>query len=186
MKFSTLTGHTDSIHATCFSPDSTLLISGSLDFTVRVWQSSHNGHQWSCISVLYGHTRPIDQLIFLSCGKRFLSRQWDGTIRLWDISALVEGREFEIKDVKEGALVHPGWFGHGICLGGWTVNGPFVMEYPFKLPVEPLKWDVDNFKFPKAKKMKLDGGNVQSQRDQSRLKVAQTEAEHRAECCHIL
>lgn len=151
------------IWATCFSPDSTLLISGSDDLTVCIWKLSSDPEEWSCIGILYGHTQPIQQLVVLPCGKRFLSHQNDGMIRLWDISALVEGREFEIDDVVDGALVHPGWFRHGICLGGWTQEGhPFTFEYPFKLPegVKPLDWDVENFEFPEVRDVVLENGDT--------------------------
>jgi WD40 repeat protein len=34
-----LRGHTDYVHAVAWSPDGTRLVSGSGDFTVRVWDS---------------------------------------------------------------------------------------------------------------------------------------------------
>jgi hypothetical protein len=81
---------------------------------------------------------------FLPDGKRIISMSDDNTIRIWDISAVIAGREFDI-EVDEG--VPPavgGWFRHAIPLGGWFYGEPFVFKHPFKLPagVEPLGWKI--------------------------------------------
>lgn len=151
-----LLGHTQEVHAICFSSENNIILSGSEDQTVRVWaaQSGQKQDAWSCIAVLYGHLGTVTSLAFVpgSNNNRFLSQDHGDyfwiTTRIWDISAPLEGRKFDVRPVKEGALVQPGWFEDGICLGGWSYNhGPFIFDYPFMLPVEPLGWDVENFRW---------------------------------------
>jgi WD40 repeat protein len=122
----------------CFSADGRFIATGSSGGTVQIWQRS----TWLCLTTLYGHLGSVSSVTFQHNGRRILSASHeDHTIRIWDVSAVVEGKEFQI-DVDEGALVVPGWFRHGIPLGGWMDGDPFVSEHPFKLPagVDPLDW----------------------------------------------
>ncbi|KAJ7901246.1 hypothetical protein B0H13DRAFT_2028492 [Mycena leptocephala] len=48
------------ICSTSFSSHGNLLISGSEDQTVRVWQCSPQTQTWSCIAVLYGHSCAVE------------------------------------------------------------------------------------------------------------------------------
>jgi hypothetical protein len=137
-----------SVICTAFSSDGTLLISGSSDGAVRVWQCATETKTWSCITSLYGHWNDVEFVAFLPGhgNKRVVSHSTtlDPTLRIWDISAAVEGREFEI-EVDEGTPAEFGaWFRHAIPLGGWWDMVPFVCKFPFKLPagVEPLDWDL--------------------------------------------
>ncbi|KAJ7799524.1 quinon protein alcohol dehydrogenase-like superfamily [Mycena leptocephala] len=146
-----LEGHTKSIFSTSFSSHGNLLISGSEDQTVRVWQCCPQTQTWSCIAVLYGHSSTVFSVAFLPDGKRIIS-VGDSTIRIWDISAVLEGKEFEVHPDK-GGLVVDAWFRQGICLGGWRMDEPFLFQYPFELPegVQPLEWRIQS--------EQEDGGN---------------------------
>jgi WD40 repeat protein len=132
----------------CFSSDSLLFVGGSEDHTIRIWSCS----TWICVATLYGHFCPVSSVVFQSDGSgRILSASgdpsaWynDGTIRIWDVSAVLDGREFDI-EVKEGPREVGRWFCQGIPLGGWMEDRPFVFEYPkFKLPegVKLLDWKI--------------------------------------------
>jgi hypothetical protein len=99
---------------------------------------------WACIGILYGHWKPLVEIVFVPDGKRIISRTYGGIVRIWDISAVIEGREFEI-EVDDGTPAVVGsWFRHVIPLGGWFGTVPFVFQHRFKLPagVEPLGWKI--------------------------------------------
>jgi WD40 repeat protein len=142
-----LEGHKGGIYSTRFSSHGNLLVSGSADQTVRVWQCCLQNQTWSCIAVLYGHTWTVLSVAFLPGDKRIISAGVDETIRIWDISAVLEGKEFEVHPPK-GALVVDAWFRQGICLGGWRLGEPFLFQYPFELPegLEPLDWCIQTEK----------------------------------------
>jgi hypothetical protein len=140
----TLKGHSNPVNCAQFSSDGTLLVSGSMDYTVRVWQCSSRTQTWSCIVVVYGHYTDVMDVAFLPDGKRIISESLDHTIRIWDISAAIEGREFEVEMDEDLPAVMGSWFRHAIPLGGWFYDQPFVFQHRFKLPVgvKPLDWNI--------------------------------------------
>ena len=78
-----LIGHADRVHTVDFSPDGKILVSGSYDGTVRLWDvASH--HQIG--RPLIGHDREIYSVAFSSDDKTLASAGDDGTVRLWDVA----------------------------------------------------------------------------------------------------
>jgi WD40 repeat protein len=80
---STLTGHTGDVNLVSFSPDGSLLASGSRDRTVKLWRVSDGvlirtiGHASSVVSVSFSP----DGSVIASAGG------WgDGTVQLWRVS----------------------------------------------------------------------------------------------------
>nr|RBQ96734.1 hypothetical protein FVER53263_13486 [Fusarium verticillioides] len=68
-----------------FSGNSRMLISGSLDNLIRVWDETGGR-----VKVLKGHSRPIK---FLSvCGNQLASGSRDNTLKLWDLSDIVSNQ----------------------------------------------------------------------------------------------
>lgn len=61
----TFKGHTDAIRAIAFSPDGSLLASGSWDATIRLWDT-HTGKQ---IGIMTGHPHFVEQMAFSGNGK---------------------------------------------------------------------------------------------------------------------
>ena len=53
----------------------------------------------------------------------------DCTIRIWDVSAVLDGIEFEV-EVKEGPHESGGWFRQGIALDGWVNDEPICIRLP--------------------------------------------------------
>ena len=76
-----LSGHTDWVGSVVFSPDGTLLISGSHDNTVKLWDVQTGG----MVNTFYGHTKRVYSVsISVNC-ITVASGSDDMTIRLWDV-----------------------------------------------------------------------------------------------------
>jgi WD40 repeat protein len=63
-----------------WSPTSTMLASGSLDKTVRVWSA-----RGQALATLTGQRGGIYSVAWSPDGKTLASAGWDGTVRLWTI-----------------------------------------------------------------------------------------------------
>ena len=75
-----LVGHTDSVLTIAFSPNGKRLISGSLDRTMRLW----NTDTGKLIRTREEHTAPVNSVAFSANGKRFWSASSENnTIRSW-------------------------------------------------------------------------------------------------------
>ncbi len=77
----TLKGHTDVINSLAVSPDNTILASGSLDNTLRLWKLP-SGQE---LNKLEGHTGAINCLAITPDSKLLISGSADGTLKLWDL-----------------------------------------------------------------------------------------------------
>ncbi|MFN8443801.1 MAG: BTAD domain-containing putative transcriptional regulator [Caldilineaceae bacterium] len=76
----TLTGHTHFVAAVAFSPDGTLLASGSVDYSVRVWDVAEGITRYT----LVGHSDDVNCVAFSPDGAILASGSNDRTVRLWD------------------------------------------------------------------------------------------------------
>lgn len=72
--------HTLWIFAVAFSPDATMLASGSDDCTVCLWTVADGALR----AILRGHTETIHKVTFSPDGALVLSCSFDGTIKFWD------------------------------------------------------------------------------------------------------
>lgn len=73
-----LSGHDAALLAIAIRPDSSLIATGSVDNTIRLWQ--RNGQE---IAILKGHQSAVRTLRFSPDGQWFASSSDDGTIKLW-------------------------------------------------------------------------------------------------------
>ena len=74
------TEHTDSVLAIAFSPNGKLLVSGSSDKTVRLWQAGKG----KLVRTREKHAAPVNTVAFSVDGKRFWSASSENdTIRSW-------------------------------------------------------------------------------------------------------
>jgi len=86
----TLKGHDSMVHSVTISPDGQLLVSGSSDKTIKLWEL-HSGKllrqlgRW-----LSGHTGIVDSLVFSHDGKILASGSWDETIKLWFVNTGIQ------------------------------------------------------------------------------------------------
>ncbi len=79
----TLTDHTDKVLVLALSPNGSLLASGSIDQTVKLWSFAS---QTTSVKTLTGHTNTIRALCFVS-NQILASGSYDLTIKIWDISS---------------------------------------------------------------------------------------------------
>ncbi len=84
-KISILEGHSKPITALTYSPDGTLIATGSKDKTIIVW-NAQSGNQ---LKVLQGHSGTINSLAFSSDGKLLYSGSLDGTVIIWKLEQLL-------------------------------------------------------------------------------------------------
>ena len=99
-KLHVLHGHDAPIRSLQFSPDNTLLASaGGDDQSIRFW----NVENGLLAATLFGHTDSVTRVAFNATGNQLASMDWDGSLRLWDVNAAIEGsylkHETEVIDV---------------------------------------------------------------------------------------
>ena len=79
-------GHSDDIRAMTFSPDGTLLATGSVDRTARLWDAATGAP----FAVFDGHSNGVSVVVFSPDGKRVATASagsFDSTSRLWNVVA---------------------------------------------------------------------------------------------------
>ena len=75
-----LKGHTERIQTLAFSPDGTILASGSFDHTIKLWDVAKRKE----LATLW-HLNPVEDVAFSLDGNTLVSTELDeNTIRLWD------------------------------------------------------------------------------------------------------
>jgi WD40 repeat protein len=122
-------GHTDRVFGIAFSPDSTLLASGSgrgpsdvSDFTVRLWDVGGGRGR----HVLHGHRGDVHAVAFSPDGTLVASASTDFTVRLWD--------------VQSGELVHTLHHGDGLWDVTFSPDGELLASAGVERQVR--LWDV--------------------------------------------
>ena len=81
----TLAGHTKTVRCiTCIHTDIDLAVTGSLDKTIRIWDTTLTG---TCLRTLEGHLDGVWCLATLPDGLRVVSGSKDDYLKVWDISS---------------------------------------------------------------------------------------------------
>lgn len=84
----TFEGHLDRVLGLAFSADGALLVSGSLDRTIRFWETTRGLSH----SVIH---RRASKIAFGDGGQRFAAACYDGVARIWDAATSEEIRSFK-------------------------------------------------------------------------------------------
>ena len=80
-----LRGHAQTIECLTFSPDGSLLASGSHDGLILLWNMDSSGHG-ELRGTLRGHSHIVRAVAFHPNGQLLASGSADGTVRLWSVS----------------------------------------------------------------------------------------------------
>lgn len=78
----TLQGHTQSVRSLAITPDGEILISGSDDNTIKLWQLA-TGEE---LCTLRGHSKAVSAIAISADGEILASGSEDKTIKLWELS----------------------------------------------------------------------------------------------------
>lgn len=103
----TLQGHTDWVTTLTTSPVGNLLLSGSRDKSLIMWELTRDeSHYGIPKKALKGHSHFISDVVMSSDGQFALSGSWDTTLRLWDLNHGTTSRIFgdHTKDVLSVAF----------------------------------------------------------------------------------
>jgi hypothetical protein len=84
-------GHSADVRSVAFSPDGKLLLTGSYDNTVRVWDVGTRG----LLKTLRGHGGRVSACVFAPEGQKVLSGSEDHFAKIWDIAGYEEVRVFQ-------------------------------------------------------------------------------------------
>ena len=93
----TQAGHSAPVSSVAFSPDGRLLISGSLDNTIILWDVK-TGKE---LRIFKGHILGVNAVIFRPGGKMLVSGSSDGTVKLWNIS---DGKVINSWNISESVM----------------------------------------------------------------------------------
>jgi WD40 repeat protein len=83
-----LDGHRAGVTGMALSADGQMLATGSVDSTVRLWDTRSG----ECAAILEGHTAGVWSTAMTGDGRLVASGGTDGTVRLWDTASRVELR----------------------------------------------------------------------------------------------
>ena len=86
----TLSGHRDNVMSVEYSPDGSIIATGSWDGTIRLW----DGRTGEIKKTLAGHTSEVSSVAFSPDGLTLASGLGNGTIRFWDVETGNQKLEF--------------------------------------------------------------------------------------------
>ncbi len=128
------TGHIDAVAAMAFDPTGSILASGSVDRTIRLWDVA----QRKQLAILRADDQgPVNVVAFRNGGKELISGGDDGVVRLWDVDnrrsiarwpALADPNPVPASKIKAMTLSPDG---HWLVIG--RENG-FLIRFDMSLP----------------------------------------------------
>ena len=118
-----LWGHSDSVKSVVFSPDGSRVVSGSNDFTLRIWNVATGESE----AELSGHSSWVNSVVFSPDGSLLVSGSTDGTVRIWNVAtreseAELRGHSHSVESVvfsPDGSRVVSGSFDNTVRI--WNV-----------------------------------------------------------------
>ncbi|KAJ8511876.1 hypothetical protein OPV22_002310 [Ensete ventricosum] len=135
---STLAGHSKKITSVKFVPGSEVIVTGSSDKTVRVWQETEDGN-YDCRHVMRDHTAEVQAVTVHATQKYVVTASMDNTWCFYDLSTgscLTQVGEASTEDGFTAASFHP----DGLILGTGT-TGAIVKIWDVKSQSNVAKFD---------------------------------------------
>ncbi|ULT89477.1 hypothetical protein L3Y34_008139 [Caenorhabditis briggsae] len=121
-------GHTHYVFSCAFNPQTSLVVSGGYDETVRLW----NVITGMCVRLIPAHTDPVTCVAFNHDGSCVASSSYEGCIRVWDVS---NGHCLKtLKDLEHDA----------VSFVEFTPNGKFILSSHMNSKIK--MWDVSKEK----------------------------------------
>ncbi|WP_035985806.1 serine/threonine-protein kinase [Leptolyngbya sp. KIOST-1] len=118
----TLVGHQSWVTAVAFAPQQPLLVSGSLDDSLRIW----NWQSGDLLHSLRGHARGVNDVAIDQRGQLMVSCGDDATVKIWDVGSgtLRHTLKGHLRDVTAIAL------GSTNCLASASEDGTLKLWNP--------------------------------------------------------
>ncbi|CAL9780787.1 unnamed protein product [Musa acuminata subsp. burmannicoides] len=135
---STLAGHSKKVTSVKFVPGSEVIVTGSSDKTVRVWQGTEDG-SYDCRHILRDHTAEVQAVTVHATQKYFVTASMDSTWCFYDLSTgscLTQVGEASTEEGFTSASFHP----DGLILGTGT-TGAIVKIWDVKSQSNVAKFD---------------------------------------------
>ncbi|PBP17422.1 WD domain-containing protein [Diplocarpon rosae] len=110
--YALLGGHTDTVNAVKFIPESPgLLLSGSVDKTIKVWSKDPSTKRYSCIQTLLEHTNSINCIgVSGRSSKIFVTGAADFTVKVWCLD------EQHVVSLQQSINISPRFFPLSLAL----------------------------------------------------------------------
>ena len=96
-------GHSDRVHSVVFSADGTIIVTGSSDNTVRIW----NVETEKELKKYEGHSDPVNSVALSADGKKIISGSWDKTVRFWDVEIGKDLKKYEGQSKEVTSVANP-------------------------------------------------------------------------------
>jgi WD40 repeat protein len=126
-----LEGHISPVNSVVFSPDGTLIASGSWDNTVRIWDTQTGGQ----LAMLEDHTSAVWSVVFSPDGTRIALGSEDKTVRIWDTHtgrqlALLEDHAEAVRSVvfsPDGTRIASGSYDNTVRIWDTQTGGQLAL-----------------------------------------------------------
>lgn len=113
-----LWGHEDAVFSVAFSLDSTKLVSGSKDKTIRIWDAV-SGEQIG--EPLKGHRDSVNSVAWSPDGTKIVSGSDDKTVRIWDVAS---GKQTGMQSMYHfDSVTSVAWSPNGTKIASGSLDG---------------------------------------------------------------